>query len=181
MLALVSPYNSKFEAEAIPIELGGGAWAFVLPGNAEVNDSASKWPELAFGASIDVRSGDGPSEISGLGQMYGRNATIRCLQASKKTQVAGILCPTILFSSNLLDAKSFKISGMPMLERDHRDLSIDALTITITDEPVTRRVSSLLPWIETAEHLYKADRASYYDFMRSKPEYLTRIREPFLQ
>jgi hypothetical protein len=132
-LALVSAYSSKFEAEAIPIELGGGAWAFVLPRYAEVSASASKWPELAFDASDDVRNGNGPSEIAKLGRMHGRVATIRCVYASEEARAADILCPSILLSSDISNPHSFKIAGKPTPDHSKEQLSIEALVITITN------------------------------------------------
>lgn len=182
-VALVRPYSSHFEAEAIPIKLGSGEWAFVLPSNVRVNDSAAKWPELAFGFSQEVRNGGGPDALGRLGAMYGRSAHIECVDSTELGRIkpSSVACPTVLVSNQIAEPRSFRLVDHAAGSTPRSGLQVEKVTITITDRPVTRRLERVLPWLGEASRLYGKDRSEFYKYMRGVPEYVMRLQEPFLR
>lgn len=180
VIALAQRYSSDFDAEAIPIRLSGDRWAFVLPSTAGLSGSAARWPELAFDFSQEVRgSGDGPSALARLGAMYGRTATIQCVSGDNLAP-SEIVCPSILLTDNPQDLRSFVLSRHSTDRKTLNQLYIKRLSITITDQPTTKRLEAMLKCLPYVSKLYHMNRSAFYEYWRGVPEYVDRIREPFI-
>lgn len=182
---LVAPFNSRFEAEAIPIKRDDGGWLFVMPQHVDFGGSGAKWPELAFDYSGEVRGSgprNGPEALSRLAVQKGLKATVSCLHDPDELRRmrGGILCPTVLEAERLEDPQSFKRLNTDPNSEGFGGVRIDSLTITITDQPVTRQLNMMLPWLRKIARLGNSDdERAYAKYTFGQiPDFLLYIRVP---
>lgn len=181
---LVAPFNSRFEAEAIPIRRDDSGWLFVMPLNVDFGSSAATWPELAFDYSGEVRRKgprNGPEALSRLAARKGLTATFSCIYNADELRRTrgGIECPTVLEAEQPADPQSFKRLNTDPDSDGSDPVRIERLTITITDQPVTRRVDAMLPWLRKIAHLDQTDKKAYFKYVREDiPSFLINIRMP---
>lgn len=149
---LVSPYKSRFQGEAVAVELPGRGTLFALFKSVEM------YPENLFGDLRRPRTGpprfsDRVEDLQHIKEMAGASARLDCINPPW----IGVKCPTLIRFRNMNDPTTIEVidpSGLS--ESFGKDVHLKSVTVQITDDPVTVGIEKVLPWLKNLS-LYRED------------------------
>jgi len=152
ILALASPYDARFEGEAIPIQMPDRKWVLVLPTNLSFGDSAALWPERIFG--VPQHEGgkvrDRIVVLRDVAMRKGASVDLDCveLQADGVAARGDLHCPSLMHASDIGDPETYVlVDESPKRKRDPGAPRLQRITVTVTDAPATHRLGGIAPWL----------------------------------
>ena len=149
----------RFRGDAVAVDLSGGRTLFALTvgqdGQHEPtsDDDVRMLPSRLFGDSAFAYRNVSPrvsrtaaEEMPDIARMLGRSAKLDCT----KTFRQGPACPLFVYFKDISAPSSVRSADPNRLQDMFGgDVSLKSLTVTITDNPVTRGIEKRFPWWDT--------------------------------
>lgn len=150
LLALASPYNGRFQAEAVAVELASGATVYALIVDEQNSPlSAKMLPERVF----DDIAGDAEDRVQALRRISRATGTERLLdrwhESISDSMPTTSQYPMLVWFSDEKDPTSMKLIDPAALGSSMGNSArLKGIRIQITDAPVTLGIRDRLPWLE---------------------------------
>jgi hypothetical protein len=149
-VALATPYDAKFRGEAVEVDLGGGRRLFALLIGEDSNESTVQmWPEHLFRDLSSERS----ERVRILRDIASNQGAERVLprwgpRLSDSREPMNHY-PLLVTFRDLRDPTSLEAVDPEALDRSFgAGVTLRAIKIQITDEPVTTGIKARLDWLE---------------------------------
>lgn len=150
-IALASTYDGQFAGEAVTVVLSGGRALFATLRGGEGGESmAGLLPEVAFGDIGRSLSGQppkfSPDRIADLRDIASREGEMTTLNCAKYPD----RCPMLVTFADESDPASVrKVDPARLSEEFGPGVFLKAITVEITDDPVTTGIEQRLTWLKT--------------------------------
>lgn len=147
--ALATPYNGKFQGEAVAVEIGTGNILFaVLRGAAGDEGAASMLPERLFGDIGRVSAGErplhSPDRIADLKDIASRQGEQRTLDCGRRPE----WCPMLItFADTGAPETVSQVDAANLETAFGPHVRLKRISVEVTHEPVTRGIERKLPWL----------------------------------
>jgi hypothetical protein len=153
ILPLANIYNAHFRGEAVAVEIPGRGILFVL------TDRGEMYPENLFGdlqrsSPKPPRFSDRFDDLKHIQEMTGATAKLDCENPSW----IGVACPSFIRFRDLnnpMTLEQVNFSGNN--DNFGRGVNINQVTVQITDDKITSRLSGILPWLDSDLKKYRRD------------------------
>lgn len=149
LVALASPYNGKFQGEAVAVELSGGRTLFAVLRGADGNEGAMQMlPERVFGdigrAARGERKQFSSDRIADLRDIASRKGERRSLDCEGEPN----WCPMLVTFGDSNDPVTVRQVDPLALEKSFGpSVKLRHIIVEIVDEPVTRTIETKLGWL----------------------------------
>jgi len=151
IVPLVSPYNFRFQGQAVAVQLPGRGTLFALFKSVEM------YPENLFGDLRRPRPGpprfsDRVKDLRHIKEMSGASAKLDCINPPW----VGVNCPTLVRFRNINDPTTIEVVDPDNLAASFgKDVRLKSVTVQITSDPVTTGIEKTLPWLNNLNRYRK--------------------------
>ena len=148
--ALATPYDADFRGEAVEVDLGGGRTLYaLLVGERGEESMVQMWPEHLFQDLSSERS-DRIRILRDIASNQGAGRVLpRWLPPISSSRAPMGLYPMLVRFRDRNDPASIETVDPDALDRSFGPgVSLKAIRIQITDEPVTTGIKDRLDWLE---------------------------------
>lgn len=163
IIPFITPFNSSTHGQAIPIELPGRGYLFIIPAGRYPWDDSAPWVllRLSFNDKPGFAEMDNLDFITAVSKLEGTVIRSKCDYGKDRPSreqissmgispefVAERQCLRIGFTKNPKSQSDFKIVDFSDLQSlPGGSARILGVTMTITDDPVTTGIEKILPWL----------------------------------
>lgn len=138
--ALGSAYNGTFKGEAVAVDLPGGRTLFALIKDQEM------LAERQFDRG--GQSGDRVAEVRGISRQVGETRRLSCEPRPEGNFDYRYDCPLLVTFGDIRDPKSVvRVDPTDLAATFGPGTRLRAITVAITDEPVTTGIEKRLVWL----------------------------------
>lgn len=149
-VALATPYDAKFIGEAVEVDLGGGRSLYALLVDEENDGGTVKlWPEHLFGDLSSERS-ERVRMIRDIASDKGAERVVpRFDPPISNSREPMVQYPLLVRFRDRSEPTSLEAVGPEALDRSFGPgVTLKAIKVQITDEPVTTGIKNRLNWLE---------------------------------
>ena len=146
-VALASPYDGKFQGEAVAVDLPGGRTLFaILRGMDGQTGMAELMPERLFGDTGRVARGEprqfAPDRVADLRDVASRIGEVATLDCGEHPD----WCPMLVTFADESDPTSVrKVEPGNLAAQFGPGVRLQSITVELTDDPVTTGIEERLP------------------------------------
>jgi hypothetical protein len=163
LLPLAHKYRSEFFGEAIPLRFPGRGVLLLLPIADVGQDTAIGMIRNLFSHRAGASGDDRVSNTAEVAKMVGQSRAVRCARYGtpqprlEPREVSFDTCLNFVFLKDPRAQGTLKRADVVAGSfKDLPGVQLAAVNVTITHEPVTRGIETLLPWLLSAQESWKS-------------------------